>query len=169
MKTEIGEYIVGAYLKIIKECDFVDYNVKPRGGCLEGLNEIDVIGINFKNNNVYLCEATTHIKGLLIKDYKTTINKIKQKYKRQKEYYRKYLKNFSNPHFMFWSPFVSRGKIEKLEKDKSLQGLEFITNEKYASCINELKEKAIKMTNDTGNPFFRMLQIIERVNKKYAK
>ena len=70
---------------------------------------------------------------------------------------------------MFWSPFVSKGKTEKLKEDKSLHRLEFITNEKYASCINELKEKAIKMTNDTGSPFFRMLQIIERVNKKYAK
>jgi len=169
MKTEIGEYIVGAYLKIIKDCDFVDYNVRPRGGKLEGLNELDVIGINFKNNSVYLCEATTHITGLLIKDYKTTIDKIKQKHNRQKEYYKKYLKNFSNPHFMFWSPFVSKGKMDKLEKIKSLKGLELIINEKYAYCINELKEKAKKMTNNTGNPFFRMLQIIERVNKKYGK
>jgi hypothetical protein len=33
IKTEIGEYIVGAYLKIIKKCDFVDYNVRlPLGG-----------------------------------------------------------------------------------------------------------------------------------------
>jgi len=169
MKTEIGEYIVGAYLKIIKECDFVDYNVKPRGGRLEGLNELDVIGINFKNNSVYLCEATTHITGLLIQDAETTMNKIKQKHKRQKEYYKKYLNNFSNPHFMFWSPFVSKGKTEKLKKDRSLKGLELIINEKYASCIRELEGKAIKMTNATGNPFFRMLQITERINKKYAK
>jgi hypothetical protein len=27
MKTEIGEYSIGAYLKIIKKC--VDYNVRP--------------------------------------------------------------------------------------------------------------------------------------------
>ena len=92
MKTEIGEYIVGAYLKIIKDCDFVDYNVRPRGGKLEGLNELDVIGINFKDDSAYLCEATTHITGLLIADYNTTINKIKQKHKKQKEYAKKYLK-----------------------------------------------------------------------------
>ncbi len=169
MKTEVGEYIVGAYLKIIKECDFVDYNVRPRGGRLEGLNELDVIGINFKNNSVYLCEATTHITGLLIKDYKTTITKIEQKHERQKEYYKKYLKNFSVPCFMFWSPLVSKKQMEKLEKNKNLNNLDFITNEKYASCINELKKKAMEITYDTGNPFFRMLQIIERINNKYAK
>ena len=45
MPTEMGEYLVGAYLKIIKECDFVDYNVRQPGGGLEGLNELDVIGL----------------------------------------------------------------------------------------------------------------------------
>ncbi|MDD5014234.1 MAG: hypothetical protein PHW73_03905 [Atribacterota bacterium] len=163
MRTEIGEYIVGAYLKIIKECDFVDYNVRPRGGKLEGLNELDVVGINFKSNSAYLCEATTHTTGLLIKDYETTINTISKKYKRQREYAEKYLKNFSKHYFMFWSPFVSDRIMKNLEKNK---GLELIINEKYALCIKELKEKALKMTNDTGNPFFRMLQITEKVNKK---
>lgn len=169
MKTEVGEYIVGSYLKIIKDCDFIDYNVRPRGGKLEGLNELDVIGINFKENSVYLCEATTHINGLLIKDYTTTLRKIKQKHDRQKDYYEKYLKNFSTPHYMFWSPFISKGKIGKLLENSSLKDLEIIANEKYALCIDELREKALKMTNDAGNPFFRMMQIIERVNRKNNK
>ncbi len=85
IKTEIGEYIVGAYLKIIIKCDFVDYNVRPPVGGLEGLNELDVVGLDFKNKTAYLCEVTTHITGFLYKDNKTTIEKIKKKYKRQKE------------------------------------------------------------------------------------
>ena len=52
MKTDIGEYIVGVCLKIIEECDFVDYNVRPLGGVLEGLNELDVVGLDFKNKIV---------------------------------------------------------------------------------------------------------------------
>ncbi|MDD5659927.1 MAG: hypothetical protein PHR39_07990 [Actinomycetota bacterium] len=40
IKTDIGEYIVGAYLKVIKKCDFIDYNARPPGGGLEGLNEL---------------------------------------------------------------------------------------------------------------------------------
>ena len=67
MKTEVVEYIVGAYLKIIKGCDFLDYNVRPPGGGLEGLNELDVVGLDFKNKIVYLCEVTTHIRGGYIK------------------------------------------------------------------------------------------------------
>ena len=32
MKPEIGEQIVGAYLKLVKKCDVVDYNVRLQGG-----------------------------------------------------------------------------------------------------------------------------------------
>jgi len=101
IKTDIGEYIVGAYLKIIKKCDFVDYNVRPPVGGLEGLNELDVVGLDFKNKTAYLCEVTTHITGLLYKDNKTTIEKIKIKHKKQKEYANKYLPGFLKRHFMF--------------------------------------------------------------------
>jgi len=163
MKTGIGEYIVGAYLKIIEACDFVDYNVRPPGGGLEGLSELDVIGLDFKKKSVYLCEVTTHIKGLLIKDNKTTVEKIKKKYGRQKEYANKYLFDFPSRHFMFWSPVVPRGYITS-ELGK-IDGLELIINEKYAQCIDELREKAKELTNDVGNPFFRALQILEHLRR----
>ena len=84
IKTDIGEYIVGAHLKIIKKCDFVDYNVRSPVGGLEGLNELDVVGLDFKNKTAYLCEVTTHIRGVLYKDNITTVKKINIKYERQK-------------------------------------------------------------------------------------
>ena len=161
IKTDIGEYVVGAYLKIIKKCDFTDYNVRPLVGGLEGLNELDVVGLDFKNKTAYLCEVTTHITGLLYIDNKTTIEKIKKKHKRQKEYANKYLLGFLKRHFMFWSPVVPKGYIIKeLEK---IDGLELVINKKYAQCIDELRIKAKELTNDVGNPFFRMLQILEHL------
>jgi len=163
MKTEIGEYIVGAYLKIIKRCDFVDYNVRFPGGGLEGLNELDVVGLDFKRKIAYLCEVTTHIRGLLYKDNITTVEKIKTKYDKQKEYADKYLSDFPDRCFMFWSPVVPKGYIT--EELKKINGLELIINEKYTQCIDELREKARKLTNDIGNPFFRMLQILEHLRK----
>jgi len=163
IKTDIGEYIVGAYLKIIEECDFIDYNVRPPGGGLKGLNELDVVGLDFKNETAYLCEVTTHIRGVLYKDNKTTIEKIKKKYMRQKEYANKYLPGFLKRHFMFWSPVVPKGYITKeLEK---IDGLELVINKKYAQCIDELRIKAKELTNDVGNPFFRMLQILEHLRR----
>jgi len=164
IKTDIGEYVVGVYLKIIKECDFVDYNFRPPGGGLEGLNELDVVGLDFKNKTAYLCEVTTHIKGVLYKDNITTVNKINIKYKRQKEYANKYLPGFSRRYFMFWSPVVPKGYVTKeLEK---IDGLELVINKKYTQCIDELRLKAKELTNDVGNPFFRMLQILEHLKRK---
>lgn len=164
IKTDIGEYVVGAYLKIIKECDFVDYNVRPPGGGLKGLNELDVVGLDFKNKIAYLCEVTTHIRGVLYKDNITTVNKINIKYKRQKEYANRYLSDFPKRYFMFWSPVVPKGYITKgFEK---INGLELVINKKYAQCIDELRLKAKELTNDVGNPFFRILQILEHLKRK---
>ena len=164
IKTDIGEYVVGAYLKIIKKCDIVDYNVRPPGGGLEGLNELDVVGLDFKNKTACLCEVTTHIRGVLYKDNITTVNKINIKYERQKEYANKYLSSFPKRYFMFWSPVVPKGYItEELEK---IDGLDLIINNRYAQRIDELREKAKELTNDVGNPFFRMLQILEHLRRK---
>ena len=164
MKTEIGEYIVGAYLKIIKRCNFVDYNIRPPGGGREGLNELDVVGLDFKNETAYLCEATTHIRGVLYKDNKTTVQRIKKKYERQKKYAKNYRSNFPEWHFMFWSPVVPRGYITS--ELGRIRGLELVINEEYTQRIDELKEKARELTNDVGNPFFRMLQILEHLRKQ---
>lgn len=85
MPTEIGEYVVGVCLRIIEECDVIDYNARPPGGGLEGLGELDVIGFNLKTQTVYLCEVTTHLDGLLIgQNAETTVETIRKKYKHQK-------------------------------------------------------------------------------------
>ena len=60
MLTDIGEYIVGTYLQLIEECDFIDYNVRPPGGGLKGLSELDVVGLNLHTSTAYLCEVITH-------------------------------------------------------------------------------------------------------------
>lgn len=64
MVTDIGEYAVGAYLKIELNCDVLDYNVRPPGGGMAGLAEFDVLGFNFSARTAYLCEVTTHLRGL---------------------------------------------------------------------------------------------------------
>ncbi|MDO8469420.1 MAG: hypothetical protein Q7S84_00170 [bacterium] len=163
MKTEMGEYIVGAYLKEKKDCHFVIYNVHPPVGGLEGLGELDVVGLDLKKDVAYLCEVTTHIQGLLYGTPKKTICKVKEKYSRQKDYAKKYLKQFKTQFFMLWSPVVSSREV--LQGIKKIKGLELIINKDYARCIEELKSEAKKKTNNTGNPFFRTLQILERLKK----
>jgi hypothetical protein len=161
MPTEMGEYIVGAYLRIVEHCDFIDYNVRSIEGGLKGLNELDVLGLRFKDRTAYVCEVTTHIRGLLYKNNKATVEGVKLKYGRQKEYAGEFLRNFPNRHFMFWSPRVPAGYITK--GLRRIRGLELVINADYAQCIDELRRKARTMSNDTGNPFFRALQILERL------
>ena len=165
MKTEMGEYIVGAYLQIIKKCDVVSYNVRPPGGKLKGLEEFDVIGFDFGNKKAYLCEVSTHTRGM--RSDKKTLERIKDKHKKQKDYAQKHLKkklDLEEFEYMLWSPYVPIGKItETLGKLKSL---ELVINGKYKERIEELQTIAKKEKHDTGNPFFRVLQIMDSMNDR---
>jgi hypothetical protein len=161
MLTEIGEFIVGAHLQLIEECDFIDYNVRPPGGGLKGLGELDVIALNFDSNTAYLCEVTTHIRGLLYKNNQETVARIRRKHERQKEYADNHLSNFNNHRFMFWSPVVPVGYLTENLSD--IDGLELIINGEYKRRIEQLRVLAKQTTHDAKNPFFRMLQIIEHM------
>ncbi|MDO6387909.1 hypothetical protein [Uliginosibacterium sp. 31-12] len=160
MLTDVGEYIVGAYLQLILGCDVVDYNVRPPGGGLEGLEEMDVIGLNLKTHHAYLCEVTTHIRGVLYKDNRTTVERITKKHERQKRYGVKFLENFECE-YMFWSPVVPVGYItEHLSK---LEELQLIINGEYKRRVEELRKLAAKTTHDARNPVFRLLQVMEHM------
>ena len=163
MKTEIGEYIVGAYLKVILKCDFIDYNVRPPGGGLEGLNELDVVGLDFQNKTAYLCEVTTHIRGLLYGSNQGSVEKIRRKHEWQRAYAAKYLTNFDHHRYMFWSPVVPTGYVTtELAK---IETLEVIVNQTYTSRVDELRIQAKKLSHDVGNPFFRTIQILEALKR----
>ena len=100
MGTEMGEYLVGAYLKMILNCDVVDFGVRFPGGHLRGLQEIDVIGFKFADRSVYMCEAVTHLTGALYGDYPRTVEKVKAKLSFHKDYARDRLDSFP----VWWHP-----------------------------------------------------------------
>lgn len=125
------------------------------------MGELDVVGLNFKTKTAYVCEVTTHIRGVLYKNNQETVERVKKKHERQKKYASENLSNFKNIKFQFWSPVVPRGYItENLEKVK---GLELIINGEYKKRIIQLQEKARDTTHDAKNPIFRVLQILEHL------
>lgn len=158
MKTEIGEYVVGAYLSQRLKCDFVGFNVRPPDKGLAGLGELDVVGLQFSAGKAYLCEVTTHLDGVLYGTYDKTISKIRAKHKRQLSYAKKYLGHFKEVQCMFWAPRVPEGPLTK--KLGRIRTLKLVVNEDYTRCVRELQEDARKTTKDMGNPFFRTLQIL---------
>jgi len=164
MKTEIGEFLVGAYLEVVLKCNLVNYNVKFPDTGTDGLKELDIIGLDFKKKKAYLCEVTTHLRGVLYKNYDETIRRIEKKFETQRQYASKYLKDFK-PEYMFWAPYVPSG-LESRLKDKIGNGeLQFIINDTYKEKIVELilEIKKDKATKDYGNPAFRMLQILKKI------
>jgi len=164
MATEMGEYAVGAFLALVERCDVVSYNVRQPGGKREGLNELDVVALKFKSKTAYICEVTTHIRGVLYKNNKTTVERVKRKFRVQKEYAERHLRSFPRRHFMFWSPVVPKGYLtEHLSK---IRDLELIINQDYANRIARLKKLAQEQSHETNNPFFRVLQILEHL--RYA-
>ena len=161
--TEMGEYLVGAYLTVLGGCTFVDYNVHPPGGGMRGLDELDVVGFNFESEVAYICEVTTHIRGLLYRDYDTTVNRVSEKFARQKRYAKKCLDFLPNHRFMFWSPVVASGLADRL---RHIRGLELVINGEYSKRINLLQSKARLYSHDLGNPAFRVFQILEHMRKE---
>ena len=160
MNTTMGEYLVGAYLKQRLQCDVVDYNVRPPGGGLSGLAEFDVVGLRFSDRTAYICEVVTHLDGINYGSNPKTVQRILEKNERQRWYAGEHLSGFA-PVYMLWAPVVPVGYLT--EHLKEIEGLALYINGRYSACVNELREDAQTSTRDTGNPFTRVLQILEHL------
>jgi Holliday junction resolvase-like predicted endonuclease len=53
----LGEELVASYLEYIKGCDFIQKNLYTPD--VQG--EIDVVGINLKSKEIYVCEVAIHL------------------------------------------------------------------------------------------------------------
>ena len=175
--ANIGEELVGAYLRMCLNCDFVDYNVYTR----DEQGEIDVIGINFLKKTIYLCEVATHpFTGLQYnKNGKpANIERLIKKFDKDIRYGKKYYKGFKQ-HYMFWSPVVKVPKgsgtihsqmrdvenIRQYIKKRHSVDLQLIINETYLNALNELRARANIETKESKFSVVRLFQIEGRVNK----
>ncbi|MNY16986.1 hypothetical protein D3C86_1502820 [compost metagenome] len=130
---------------------------------MEGLSELDVVGLDFKSQTAYLCEVATHIKGIQYGSNQQTVETIRKKHERQKAYAEKYLSNFPFRRYMLWSPVVPEGYIT--QQIGIIDGLEAVVNRAYTERIDELRQRAKQLSHDVGNPFFRTLQILEALKR----
>lgn len=170
MSGDIGESLVGAYLRHVEQCSIVTYNsfFADRQG------EVDVVGVKLagidKPRVVYICEVTTHTGGMLMvrRGKDATREVILEKLERLQafaaitfpgEEYR----------YQWWSPYVAEGKLTKLfgelESAWAAEGrsLEFIVNADYTSRVGELVASARMNSSTTNEPAYRLLQILTRL------
>ena len=174
-----GEEIVGEYLKLIKNCDFVEYNLYTPD--IQG--EIDVVGINAKEKVLYVCEVATHlITGLQYtkNNRPDNVDRFCKKFRKNIPYARKYFPDYTH-HFMIWSPVVkSSGDSAKNNQLKSLsevvetifaefsERIETVINHSYAHCLFELRAYSAKETKELQSPIMRLMQIEEYTKKHNA-
>ena len=171
-----GEEIVGEYLKHILGCDFVEYNLYTPD--IQG--EIDVVGINAKQQVVYICEVATHlITGLqYVKNSQPdNVDRFVRKFRKNVQYANKYFGEYEK-NFMLWSPIVkNQGVASKNNQTRDIAqiqdaikaefgvSIEAVVNENYLRRLNELRKYAGRESKELRSPILRLMQIEERLNK----
>ena len=171
-----GEEVVGEYLKIIRGCNFIEYNLYTPD--IQG--EIDVVGINAKEKILYICEVATHlVTGLQYVKNKQpdNVDRFTKKFRKNIEYANKYFTEYEK-HFMLWSPIVKNqgpsAKYNQLEDIREIQSIlkseydvtiEAVINQTYAKRLAQLRSYAAKETKELKSPVLRLMQIEEKLSK----
>ena len=176
-----GEHLVGQYLKYIKDCDFVEYNLKTK--LKQG--EIDVVGINSSQSKVYICEVVTHLTGVglqYVKDKRPdNVGRLTSKFRKDIEYGITNFRDFERI-YMLWTPLAKdTGTMAKSnpfkdirevkEKIKLELGIDLIlfVNEDYMTAVSELRRFASKTSYAMKSPIMRYLQIEETLKSKFIR
>jgi len=195
MATELGEYIVGAYLEEIRNCDVVYYN--PSFVCPPEITgrkssvkcEIDVVGLSVRGGfeKIYICEVTTHLKGINVRQKAKAkpMEVIKNKLIAGLWYASSFFPWIEHVEFEVWCNYVPKGNkmnylksiqndfltyLSKYNKKKGDKCLTYkcglVINEQYADCLMKLFDKAKKDTSHSDNSFYRGLQVLQQTLKR---
>lgn len=159
--SDLGESLVGAYMRHVEQCSIVLYN----SFFADQQGEVDVVALKRqgpeKPRLVYLCEVTTHIEGMA----RNTVKRVPAKLGRLREFAELTFPEEEH-RFQWWSPYVNEGAItagfEHLRADWAADGraLEFIINTEYTRRIAQLVKHASGNTSTTNEPAYRMLQML---------
>ena len=176
----LGEELVAAYLENIKGCEFIQQNLYTPD--VQG--EIDVVGIDLETKSIYVCEVAIHLTTGLryVKNRQpNNVNKLKEKFSKDIEYANKYFPDYQK-HFMLWSPIIKDSKkTSKHNQARDLKdiqqkifskygiNLEFVVNEKFLDCLNELRDFAKRETKELKSPVLRLMQVEEYLKKHTKK
>ena len=159
--------LVGAYLKIVEECEIVAYG---QHSPIEGDQmEIDVIGIQPDGNQeIITCEVATHLGGLGYGNATKNAERVASKFTHAEEYVNRTFGKASH-RFQFWSPNVPSASETQLndvvEEFESRTGteLELVINSEYTDRVVSLQKRAENTVSQRNELAFRFLQILEHL------
>jgi hypothetical protein len=175
----VGEEIVAVYLQFIRGCEFTQTNLYHPD--VQG--EIDVVGINLTPNELYVCEVAIHLetglKYVKKNNQPDNVDRLVSKFSKDIKYANQYFPDYEK-HFMFWSPIVKNtptAKHDQMKDIKEIQAkikeqysieIDMVINERFLSCIKELRNYAGKQTKELKSPILRLMQIEEYSVKTYG-
>jgi|HubBroStandDraft_3_1064219.scaffolds.fasta_scaffold50619_2 hypothetical protein len=168
----IGEEICGEWLRHVKKCEFIQYNLKTPD--VQG--EIDVIGLNMKDRIVYACEVAIHlITGLqyVKENQPDNVGRLTAKFKKDIAYLSKEFPDYTRV-YMLWSPIVRNQKIgskhnqlrdikniaDTLKSEYQVQ-IELIVNRKFQEALEALRAVARDISKELDSSVMRYLQVEE--------
>ena len=165
--ADLGESLVGAYMRHVEQCSIVLYN----SFFADQQGEVDVVAVKPQGPGeprlVYLCEVTTHIGAMAT----NTVKKVPAKLGRLREFAAQTFPDEEH-RFQWWSPYVNEGtataSFKQLcaEWDADGRSLEFVINEAYTRRIVQLVEAARRKPSTTNEPAFRIPQISRTARPK---
>jgi hypothetical protein len=163
--ADIGESLVGSYLRYVVGCEVVVYNTHTP--TVQG--ELDVIGLKHgEPRTVWLCEVITHIRGVLYgSGYAATIAKIRDKVGRARDFAAVTFPGDVH-RYEIWSPIVPSGAVRQFDElaeafSSEELDVEFIVNDRYTARVQELVNHARGSSKATNEPAYRLLQILARL------
>jgi Holliday junction resolvase-like predicted endonuclease len=161
---DIGESLVGAYLRHIVKCEVVIYNsfFADRQG------EVDVVALRQgKPREVWMCEVTTHIDGMQLgRDGKDSTERVIREKLDRLRHFAQITFPDDQHRYEWWSPRVAVGKrtdfMAATEDRWASEGheLRFVINDDYTERVRALAEHAKEHSSTTNEPAYRMLQIL---------
>ncbi len=181
MTHNIGEEISGTYLKVCKNCDFVEYNLYTT----EVQGEIDVVGIDTKNKKVFICEVAIHLEtGIQYtkNNQPDNYNRFVKKFEKDITYANNRFDKSYEKTYMLWSPIVKNQKktakhnqlntlkeVQKHIKENYNVDLQLIINQTFMDCLDELRTYAGKQTVELKSPILRLMQIEYKLGQHLKK
>jgi hypothetical protein len=180
-QPQIGESLVGAYLRIVEECQFVTYNRKDPD---KNQSDTDVVALKTdeEDQTIYGCEVVTHLDGPRYRtskdssdwdefnSYAETFRDLEDKFETTFEFVSDLWPDADSVELQFWSPVVPgeirpKGLEEFQRRFSAEHGIEIdmVYNEKYAKRLGKLQREANNETSSHDEPAFRFLQVLEHV------
>jgi hypothetical protein len=150
---DVGESLVGAYMRQIRGCHTVAFNTfLPTGQ-----GELDVVGVANTPDGVevWMAEVAIHLDGLNYGGYAKSVAKVASKVAAARAYAAQVYRDVA-PTVELWSPVVPSGLVSALAG----VDVDLVVNDEFTDRVNAVAQLAGAHTKLTGDDAYRFLQLL---------